>query len=203
MKTEKKRPVRTNILTGFVALLPIALLLVVLIWFYNIVQRLTAPLANYFGASGAGATFIAIVGLFVALFFIGVVVRTKLGFWLMTTVEKYVFMNIPGYKMVKTIIEPFAGSHKNAFKGSVLVDVFDNGTYMTGFITDDKDEKFTTVFIPTAPNPTNGLIYHVPKKRVVRANVNVDKVLTSVIACGNGSEQIIKKSDLTKKREKK
>jgi uncharacterized membrane protein len=44
-----------------------------------------------------------------------------------------------------------------------------------------------TVFVPTGPNPTSGLIYHVPKDRVTKTDAAVDLAMKTIISCGAGS----------------
>jgi uncharacterized membrane protein len=69
------------------------------------------------------------------------------------------------------------------------VDIFNTGTLMTGFITDDQGE-IITVFVPTGPNPTSGLIYHLPRARVLKTNASVDSGMKSIISCGAGSAEV-------------
>jgi uncharacterized membrane protein len=71
----------------------------------------------------------------------------------------------------------------------VLVDLFNSGTLMTGFITDDQGE-IITVFVPTGPNPTSGNIYHVRKEKVFKTDAAVDNGMRSIISCGAGSSEI-------------
>lgn len=61
---------------------------------------------------------------------------------------------------------------------------------MTGFITDETDGIYT-VFVPTAPNPTNGFVFHMPANQVELLNVETDKALRSIIAIGVGSQDVL------------
>jgi uncharacterized membrane protein len=71
----------------------------------------------------------------------------------------------------------------------VLVDIFNSGALMTGFITDDQGEVLT-VFVPTGPNPTSGNIYHLQKDRVQKTGASVDSGMKSIISCGAGSAEL-------------
>jgi len=76
---------------------------------------------------------------------------------------------------------------------SVLVDVYGNGTRMTGFITDEHASGNYTVFVPTGPNPTNGFIFHVQADQIERLDqTKTDDALRSIIAVGVGSNAIMK-----------
>ena len=77
------------------------------------------------------------------------------------------------------------------FKKVVLVDPFNTGAKMTGFITDETDGIYT-VFVPTAPNPTNGFVFHMPVDQVELLQVDTDRALRSIVAIGVGSNEILK-----------
>jgi len=52
----------------------------------------------------------------------------------------------------------FPGKKKFPFSSIVLVRTYDNETLMTGFITDEYPDGRCSVFVPTGPNSTTGLI---------------------------------------------
>ena len=62
---------------------------------------------------------------------------------------------------------------------------------MTGFITDEHPDGSYTVFVPTAPNPTTGFVFHLKAGRVHPVSVGVDEAFRSIIACGAGSGRIL------------
>ena len=47
------------------------------------------------------------------------------------------------------------------------------------------------VFVPTGPNPTSGLIFHVPRDHVHPVAVSVEEAMRSVIGCGAGSTALV------------
>ncbi len=103
--------------------------------------------------------------------------------------EDRYMMKIPGYKMAKETVQQFFGKNRSFFREVVLVDIFNTGTLMTGFITDDQGEM-VTVFVPTGPNPTSGNIYHLEKDRVLKTTATVDSGMKSIISCGAGSAEV-------------
>jgi uncharacterized membrane protein len=62
---------------------------------------------------------------------------------------------------------------------------------VTCFITDSHDDGSFTVFVPTGPNPTSGLIYHLGGEFVHPVNVPVQEAMRSVISCGAGSGKLL------------
>jgi uncharacterized membrane protein len=180
-----------------VALAPITLIILLFRWVINLIGRNLTPLVDrilqdpdpdpYFKFALYVITFAAIVLFF---FIIGIIVRTRMVVFLHRAEDLYL-VKIPGYKLAKDTVQQFFGKHRSFFKEVVLVDIFNSGTLMTGFITDDQGETIT-VFVPTGPNPTSGNIYHVQKDKVLRTGAAVDVGMKSIISCGAGSEEIFK-----------
>ena len=86
-------------------------------------------------------------------------------------------------------MQQFFGKNRSFFKEVVLVDIFNSGVLMTGFITDDHGD-ILSVFVPTGPNPTSGNIYHLQKERVVKTTASVDLGMKTIISCGAGSAEV-------------
>jgi uncharacterized membrane protein len=125
----------------------------------------------------------------IAFFLLGIIIQTRIGTFFKKAFEKRYLMKIPGYKIARETVVQFFGKQKSFFREVVLVDLFNSGTLMTGFITDDHGD-FITVFVPTGPNPTSGNIYHVPRKKVFRTNTAVDNGMRTIISCGAGSNEV-------------
>jgi uncharacterized membrane protein len=71
-----------------------------------------------------------------------------------------------------------------------MVDLYSNATRATGFVTDKLENGYLTVFIPTGPNPTNGMIYHVLPEQVEYIDVKVEDAMRTVIGVGAGTNKI-------------
>ena len=65
--------------------------------------------------------------------------------------------------------------------------LYNNDVLLTGIVTDDDNEKYVTIFCPTAPNPTSGFIYHVPREHVYEIDETVEDTMRTVLAGGFGS----------------
>ena len=186
---------KTNLFTGFIVILPLALLLVVLGWIYSIIAKIIFPIAQIYGTPGLVTNLLALITFIVFIFLIGLTARTGPGKWFSTRLEKYMLSKIPGYNMIKDMIKPFAGKgYQKSFKSVALVNLYENSVLVTGFVTDHSPKKgYTTVFIPTGPNPTSGQIVHLKDKYVHHIDVPVETVLKSVIAVGSGSKKLLDK----------
>jgi len=185
----------TTLIGGVVALAPLTLIILLFRWVINMIGRNLTPVVDrllqdpdpnpFFKFTLYVLTFTAILLFF---FVIGLVVRTRLWVFLNKAEDRYL-LRIPGYKMVKETVQQFFGKNRSFFKEVVLVDIFNTGALMTGFITDDQGEVIT-VFVPTGPNPTSGNIYHLQKSRVLKTKATVDNGMKTIISCGAGSAEV-------------
>jgi len=186
---------RTSLIGGVVALAPLTLIILLFRWVINMIGRNLTPLVEtiihdadpnpYYRFALYVITFLAILFFF---FLIGVVVRTRLSVFLNKAEDRYL-LKVPGYKLAKETVQQFFGKNRSFFREVVLVDIFNSGALMTGFITDDQGEVIT-VFVPTGPNPTSGNIYHLPKDRVLITSASIDNGMKSIISCGAGSAEV-------------
>jgi len=196
-----KKYINATLLGGIAAILPLGLVILVFRWVINLVQKYLGPIVEWFSNLLDLDSYwlmlaiyvVLIVAILTAFFFIGVIIRTRIGQFFKKELEQKYLMKIPGYKIARETVMQFFGKNRSFFSEVVLVDLFNSGTLMTGFITDDHGE-YLTVFVPTGPNPTSGNIYHVKKDKVLRTVANVDIGMKSIISCGAGSSEIFQKS---------
>jgi uncharacterized membrane protein len=125
-------------------------------------------------------------------FFLGLFVRTRLGQIIYSGFENSVLSRAPGYRMIKETVNHFIGRKESPFSSVAMVQLFENETLVTAFITDRHEDGRVTVFVPTGPNPTSGFIYHLDQRYVHPVDVSVEEAMRSVISCGAGSEKLIK-----------
>jgi uncharacterized membrane protein len=186
---------RTTLIGGVVALAPLTLIILLFRWVINLIGRGLTPLVDtilqdpnpnpYFKFAIYLLSFAATL---VVFFIIGLIIRSRWFRFLNKAEDRYL-LKIPGYKIAKETVQQFFGKHKSFFKEVVLVDIFNTGVLMTGFITDDQGEVIS-VFVPTGPNPTSGNIYHMPKDRVLKTSASVEAGMKSIISCGAGSSEV-------------
>lgn len=194
--------IKEHLLLGFIILLPISLLIVVVVWLYRLINAIIDPIAGLYGTPTLIIKAIVFILLLIVVLLIGISTKTKPGKIAINSLERYVFSNLPGYNFIKKLIKPFVGDGlKENFESVALVDIYDNKALMTAFITERHDNGYITVFIPSGPNPTTGLIYHLPKQRVHIIKAKVDDVFSSVLAVGAGSAKLIKKLKIESRSE--
>ena len=185
----------TSLLGGMVVILPVAILVFVFKWLFNLVTDIVQPLTNLVMAKSQIqeilADILVITVILIACFIIGVFVRTRLGAFIYKTLETRILKVAPGYSLIKETVLQFLGSKKSPFSSVALVQVFGNETLVSAFVTDTHADGSYTVFVPTGPNPTSGNIYHLQGKYVHPVDVPVEDAMRSIISCGAGSDKLI------------
>jgi len=192
-----RKYINATLLGGIAALLPLGLVILVARWLINLVQKYLGPIVEWFAKLAdmdsnllmLASYVILILAILIGFFSIGIFIRTRTGQFFKKELEQKYLMKIPGYKIARETVMQFFGKNRSFFSEVVLVDIYNSGTLMTGFVTDDHG-NYLTVFVPTGPNPTSGLIYHVSKDKVVHTNASVESAMKSIISCGAGSAHL-------------
>ncbi|MDA3880580.1 MAG: DUF502 domain-containing protein [Prolixibacteraceae bacterium] len=190
---------RTALLGGLVAILPLGIIVLLFRWVIKLIEGYLHPLVALFETNSRLATIlvyvIAVVAILTLFFFIGLFVRTQFGKLIFHHIEKTYLSKLPFYKTIREIVSQFMGGNRSFFSEVVLVDIFNTGTLMTGFVTDHQESNdYITVFVPTGPNPTSGNIYHLPKNKVFKSTTSIDFAIKTIISCGAGSNAIFETS---------
>ena len=190
---------RTTVLGGIIVILPITILIFAFRWLFGIVGNAIKPLTDLAVAyiplpsryDQPIATLLVLIVIFSLCFLVGLFIRTRLGLYLYSGLESSLLSKTPGYKMIKETVNQFFGKKVSPFSSVALIQIFQNETLVTGFVTDKHAGDMVSVFVPTGPNPTSGFIYHLPKKYVHPVDVPVEDAMRSVISCGAGSSMLI------------
>ena len=197
-----KNFLKTTLLGGVIVILPITILIFAFRWLFGVVSSGIEPLTDLVVRTipllsnrydELIATLIVILVILGGCFVVGLFIRTRLGQMLYSSLESGLLIRAPGYKMVKETVNQFFGRKQSPFSSVALVQIFQNETMVTAFVTDRHGNGTVSVFVPTGPNPTSGFIYHIPEKYVHPVDVPVEDAMRSVISCGAGSEMLVNK----------
>lgn len=187
--------IKTSILGGLTVILPITISVLILKWFYHfviaIIQPITGLLIRQANYQKILADVIAIVIVLSLCFLFGILVKTKFGRAIQDYLDNRVSKMVPGYSMIKTTVTQLFSREKFLFSSAALVEVMGMDMLMTGFIADEHEDGRYTVFVPTGPNPTTGIILHVKRDLVHLIDVKVEDAFRSVISCGVGSTVLL------------
>jgi uncharacterized membrane protein len=129
-------------------------------------------------------------------FAIGLLIKTSVGRWLHSWIEQWLTKFAPGYKTIREVVKQFVGGDDNTslLKGQVCRAYIlgrDNPVSVTAIVTALHDNGEYTVYVPTAPIPSSGLVYHLGASCVeLLPHVSVEAAMRTVISCGSGSQII-------------
>jgi len=184
---------QTTLIGGLVAILPLGLIIIIFRWIIVLIEKYLKPLVNLLEPDTRLSTIItyiiAVASIITLFFLIGLFIKTRFGNMVRNHLERIYLMKIPGYKTAREIVLQFMGNKNSFFSEVVLVDVFNTGCLQTGFVTDTYGE-YCSVFVPTAPNPTSGMVYHIPSSKVFKCDIPIETAMRSIISCGAGSSPL-------------
>ena len=160
--------IRTNIIYGAIALLPVAALGFILVKLLGFLRKLSEPLSQYLNTNTYLDTALLIaLTIFILLalcYLFGALVNTQVGALSFDKVEKQARNIIPGYEIIASLLRGIAGNEMSY--PPALITLFAPGTAVLGFVMEDEGDPYLTVFVPTAPVMTAGAIHIVERSRV-------------------------------------
>lgn len=184
----------TTILGGLVVVLPITVFVFVIRLLFNLIIGLIRPLSSLFGFSDSInewlINILVLAAILLLFFLIGLAVRTEIGKKLFRRMEEQWLAPLPFYGVIRETVQQLFSRDRMPFSQVVLVDPYGSGMLMTGFVTDELPNGFYTVFVPTAPNPTNGFIFHVKPDQLHFVDTKSEEALRTVISLGIGSRRM-------------
>lgn len=196
--------ITTTFLGGVVVILPVTLFVFLIRFLFDFVVGIIDPLARLLFPkqdfedieNRAVVSLLALAIVFAFCFLVGLIVKTQAGRTLWQWIDTGLLERLPIYGTIKETVQQFTGKARENFSRVVIVDVFGNDTRMTGFVTDTHENGMLTIFVPTAPNPTNGFVFHVTREQVKFVEAGTEEAMRSIISVGTGSSKVIAQEKL-------
>jgi len=188
---------KTYILRGFLAIIPLALSYIVLRFLYLAVdQQVAGIIEKWIGRNIPG---LGLVLVLTVLYLLGLAASNLTGRRFFGLIEK-LSMRIPLVKTVyplgKQISSAMAVPGKQDFKRVVLVEQFRPGLWSVGFVTGQCEDRTTgerlvKLFVPQGPNPTSGFMLMVREAELREVGWSVAEAMNAVISGGlSGPDKI-------------
>ena len=196
-----------TLLGGLAVVLPMTIFVFLVQWLVGVVGTIIAPLsrwlAHYITIGEHSADVLSFALVLGVCFAIGLLVKTSVGGWLHSKIDGLFSRLAPGYSTIREMVTQVMGGEGNAslLNGKVCR-AYIMGTQspvsVTGIVTAEHSSGDYTVYVPTAPIPTSGFVYHLPADCVVLLpEVSVETAMRTVIACGSGSQVMLPSNDET------
>jgi uncharacterized membrane protein len=189
--------VLTSLLGGLAVILPLLLFVALARWLSGLLRELTRPLAEVIGPHLAGgdtvAFAVAVAVMLAACFLTGVLLRTRIGAMAWESIDHVLARLTPGYGTLRDTVGQLLGSGKGAgaLRGEVaLVRLAgpQSPVSQIAIVTARHADGSFTVYVPTAPLPTQGFVYHLrPEVVELRPDIGFEAAMRVVLACGSGA----------------
>ena len=202
--------IKSNLLAGIATIVPLALtvyvLQVTLEITYWIGGTVAEPLKRFvdvtFPGFGLLSSLVGLIIVFLALFIFGALARNVFGKKVVGWFES-IFKKIPLidtiYGTTKQLIETVSGSNNDSFQKVVYVEYPRKGMWTLGFVTSEStnqaNEEFYHIFVPTTPNPTSGFFLIIAKEDTTPAYIDVEEAFNMIVTSGivgNHKNSIVK-----------
>lgn len=199
-KHKLSKRIRNNILVGLALVTPIGVTILIANWLFVFVTNVF--LTEELETSGKQVLYrVAALAIVVAIcFLIGFFARSFLGrslYQLGDTVLTRLPVINRIYVQVRHISDALISQRQNLFEQVVMLEYPRRGLYSIGFVTSSvpssihghlPEEKagldLVSLFIPTTPNPTSGLMIMAPRAELTRLPLDVTDAMRFIISAG-------------------
>jgi len=192
--------IKRYVVVGLIAILPLWITYFILLAVFNVVVSLARPFITALPFLPESPFLLNLLSFVVTILFVfglGVFMTNVVGRKIFLMFEAYL-QRIPIlsgiYTSIRKLINIFydEGPMTRRFERVGLVEYPRKGLYSIGFITSEGGPTLTrrvgrevlTVFVPTTPNPTSGVLIVVPKEDVIPMDISVDSAVKMIISGG-------------------
>jgi len=187
---QTKSNFKTNVIYGMVVAFPFTIILIILVKLVDILRRI----ATFIGLESALAASIAIVLavslLFIIFYAVGAFMHTKIGALSFKSLEKKIFIQLPGYKIISNMLKGLADDKIESYRPA-LVQLCQFGASVFCFVMEENDNSTVTVFVPSVPTMTIGNLHVVELDRITFLEAKHREVVNCITDWGVGSKEII------------
>jgi uncharacterized membrane protein len=185
---------KATVVGGLLFMVPLILMVVVLQKGMGLVRRIVVPLAKQFPDHkflGIGMTTILSVVVIVLLSFLfGLAARTAAGKRVREWLEYTVMGKVPGYALLKGVIQGATGLENEDDARVALVRIED--AWQIGFVVEIHSDGHRTVYMPGVPNPASGTVFYMTEDRIRPLDMKMGEAVKMIRHLGVGSKDLLK-----------
>jgi uncharacterized membrane protein len=134
------------------------------------------------------ANIIAIAAVIAVCFLAGIVARHALAGAFVKNLESKVLVNVPGYMMIKTLVNGFDESKAEGLRPVALKL---GSAERIGFEIQKLKDGRSMVYIPSVPSPWSGITQVLPPEQVTYLDVPISKVIEATENFGYGVDSLL------------
>jgi uncharacterized membrane protein len=181
--------VKHSIVGGLFVLLPIYLALLLLLKAMQTAAGFVRPFVQLLPESFPAERILSLLLVLAVCFVVGLLVQTAPGRALRERFEKSVLDRIPGYGLVRSLTQQFAGTTNTSEWKPALAEIED--ALVPAFIVEELDDGRYTVLVPSIPTPLAGAVYILPRERVHIVDIPFAQAVRSIVQWGSGSKNLV------------
>lgn len=189
---KKTRFVLTTVIGGVVFLIPVVFLGVIITKAAGFMMVIAKPMAAWLPIDTLGgvalANIIAIAAVIAVCFLAGIVARHALAGAFVKNLESKVLVNVPGYMMIKTLVNGFDESKAEGLRPVALKL---GSAERIGFEIQKLKDGRSMVYIPSVPSPWSGITQVLPPEQVTYLDVPISKVIEATENFGYGVDSLL------------
>jgi uncharacterized membrane protein len=183
------KKLRGQFMTGLLVIVPLGATILILVWLFTSIDNILQPAVR--AIWGHNITGIGFGATIILIYVTGTIARNVIG----KRIVKYfdsLLDRVPIFRLlyrgIRQVMASFSDADKTGFMQVVLAEFPQKGMRAIGFVTnemtDKSGQKWISVLIPTAPNPTTGFLEILKEQDIVRTNISVDDAVKMVISAG-------------------
>ena len=186
--------IKRTILGGVFFIIPVTVVVVILGKAHAILSKITAPLALYlpdliFGLDGS--FLISMFALLLLCFLGGLLLQRPRFKVQLEFLEENVLERIPGYSLFKAVASENLGVKTQPLRA---VMIHEGDVYQLGLLVEEND-KYSTVFIPGAPNSYSGEVKIFGSDAITPLNADAKDVMTALKRMGRGGTELLQQAE--------
>jgi len=210
-----KNSIINRIFTGLIVIIPVGVTFYVIQFLYLLLYNKLGPFTKkiFYTVPDYFVPAISLILIILGIFFLGVItniyVGNRLFYFFESILERIPFIKTV-YNATKQIVAVFAKTKEEKSKSgpAVFIDFPFPGIKNIALVTNNVEIEglgsFTTVFVPTTPNPTSGYFELVPQDNIGKeVQIPMDEIVTMILSGGVVTPEILKvDSDILQKSQK-
>jgi uncharacterized membrane protein len=180
---------------GIFLLLPLVVIAIVLVKFYQLVIGPTQKLSAAFGIERLFMVQLFLVAIMILMAFIfGLLMKAKFIERIRDFLENNVLRFVPGYEFIKMRLMMTVGGDEKSEQRAVLVRIDDG--WSPAFLIEEGPDGNCVVFVPDVPKSNSGSVYVVLPEQVKHLSIKFKELDLAVRNYGKGLIKITENLDL-------
>jgi uncharacterized membrane protein len=178
------------LLTGFLAVLPVYLAVLLLLKAMDSVAKAVHPLTVLLPDWLPRERILSLLLVLAICFLIGALTLTRTGGAIRRRIETSFLQRIPGYDVIRGLTQQLSGENRQDNWKPALVELEE--ALVPAFIIEHFADGRYTVFVPSVPTPLSGALFILEPNRVHPVDVPFTQALRVVTKWGSGAQALEK-----------